>query len=92
MIHRDPLELVVAAACAYESAALLSNGRIPSITKLQKRHRPLGWVVVGWLSYHFLYYEEKHLAEEMVAADLDGSAMRRFVQRADALGLLRRPL
>lgn len=43
---------VVAAACAYEVAAILS-GRFPTITQLNERHRIVGAVVVGWLVYHF---------------------------------------
>ena len=43
---------IVAAACAYECAALIS-GRMPSITSLQSRHRLIAVAVVGWLAVHF---------------------------------------
>lgn len=89
VIQQDPLPLVVALACGYEAVALLTGERLPTITSLQRRYRPLGWIVVGWLSYHFLYHEEQR-HEEMVAAAAD-SAAARAVRRARAVGVLQRP-
>jgi len=49
---------LVGAACAYEAAALVSGGRIPTITRVAWRarvHRAgrLGlWLVFGWLVEH----------------------------------------
>ena len=91
-IQRDPLPLVVALACGYEAVAILTGERLPTITSLQRRHRPLGWIVVGWLSYHFLYHEEIQHAEEMVAAAAGLPPAERAVARARALGMLRRPV
>jgi hypothetical protein len=43
----------VAMVCGYETIAIASRGRIPTITALQKRYRILGPVVVGGLIAHF---------------------------------------
>jgi hypothetical protein len=89
-VTRDPLPLVVALACGYEAVAILTGERLPTITSLQHRFRPLGWIIVGWLSYHFLYHEERQ-HEELVERAAE-SAAARAVSRARALGLLQRPV
>jgi len=50
----QPTRWVVATACGYEAAALISRGKIPTISSLQRRHRLLAYLVVGWLCWHFL--------------------------------------
>lgn len=85
-VQRDPLPLVVALVCGYEAVALLTGGRLPTITGLQHRYRPVGWIIVGWLSYHFLYHEEK-AHEELVEAAAE-SAAERLVHKVRALGVL----
>ncbi len=52
---------VVAAVCAYEAAAIVSCGKIPTITALQHRHRTLAYLIVGALAWHFLRYEDAEL-------------------------------
>lgn len=43
----------VCAVCAYESAALVSRGRLPSITQLCRQYHWLAPVVVASLAWHF---------------------------------------
>lgn len=51
-------ETVVAVACAYECAAILSRSRIPTLSRLQSQHRIFGAVIVGWLCVHFIRYKQ----------------------------------
>lgn len=47
---------LVAAFCGYEVAAILSQGKIPTLTELNIRSkRVLGMVIVGGLAYHLFY-------------------------------------
>jgi hypothetical protein len=51
----------VFAGCTYESVALVSRARIPTITRIVHRHRhvpgvELGvWAGVYWLAWHLLF-------------------------------------
>ena len=66
-MHRDPPAwltdgdwrgLLVGGACAYEAAALVSAGRIPTLTHLAWRARVnragrlVLWLVLGWFVEH----------------------------------------
>jgi hypothetical protein len=44
---------VVAMVCGYETIAIASRGRVPTITALQKKYRILGPMVIGGLIAHF---------------------------------------
>lgn len=81
----DPSSLVVGLACAYEATAIFSGERLPTLSRLQKRYRPLGGVVVAWLFMHFVRYEERVVREEreLVAE----SAAERALAKARHLGL-----
>lgn len=53
----NPVAVVVCAACGYEVAAILSRGKIPTISALQFRYPPLGSAVLIWLTWHFARYQ-----------------------------------
>jgi hypothetical protein len=52
-----PLRPVVAAACAYEVYALASR-RVPTISRLCRRHRALEVLLLAALIIHFHYREK----------------------------------
>lgn len=56
---RQAGEVVVASGCGYELVAIASRGRLPTLSRMQKRFRPLGVAVVAWLIWHFIHYEEE---------------------------------
>lgn len=51
---------IVFTLCSYEAAALVSRGKIPTLTRIAHRYRrrPLGLAVIGgllgWLAHHLL--------------------------------------
>ena len=50
---RRAIPPMVAMVCGYETIAIASRGRIPTVTALQKRYRILGPMVIGGLIAHF---------------------------------------
>lgn len=44
---------MVAAACAYETLAIFSRAKLPTISSVAHRHPVLGAVVLAGLSHHF---------------------------------------
>lgn len=80
----DTMSLVIGLACSYEAAAIFSGGHLPTLSQLHHRFEPLGWLIVGWIGYHLVHYEEH--AQERVAED----AAERAVTKARRLGLLHR--
>jgi hypothetical protein len=58
----DSQSWVIASLCAYEVAAILSRERLPTLSRLQKRFRPLGAFLVLWMVIHFIRYEERRAA------------------------------
>lgn len=51
-VKKHAFRSVVIGLCQYEVTAILSGGRIPTLTTLSKTHRWLPWVIVGGLSAH----------------------------------------
>lgn len=61
MSSQEAMNAALLAGCAYEIVAILSRGRIPTITRLLKhtgKRHPLGkailWLWCGYVSWHFL--------------------------------------
>jgi hypothetical protein len=55
-----PVEHTVAAACGYEAVAICwPASRLPTLSALQRKHRAVGAIVVGFLAYHFLRYPKE---------------------------------
>ena len=80
----QPTRWVVATAYGYEAAALISCGKIPTISSLQRRHRLLAYLVVGWLCWHFLWYEAPKSPEERMREQIRWSMdyiQRRYGER-----------
>ena len=82
----DVTAVIVAVACAYEVTAILSGNRLPTISRLQFHHRSIGGLVVGWLVWHFLAYEEGK--REQLVAEV---AAERAVAKVRSMGMLQRP-
>lgn len=51
----------LAAVLTYESVALVARNdrRVPTLTYLQSRYRPLGVAMVAFLAVHFVRYDRK---------------------------------
>jgi hypothetical protein len=52
-VRDNAFRSVVIGLCQYEVTAILSRGRIPTLTKLSRKHRWLPWVILGGLAVHF---------------------------------------
>lgn len=53
------MDTVIAGFCGYEVAAIVSGERLPTISRIQHRHRVVGAVIVGYLTWHFIRYHPK---------------------------------
>ena len=47
------VKITVALLCSYEVLAILSRGKVPTLTKLDRRCRVVGPVILGGLAVHF---------------------------------------
>lgn len=47
------VKYIVAGLCGYETAAIVSGSKIPTLTALNKQHPVLGPVLIGGLIAHF---------------------------------------
>lgn len=52
-VRKHAFKSVVIALCQYEVTAILSGGKVPTLTKLGKEHRWLPCVILGGLAVHF---------------------------------------
>lgn len=55
------MDAVIAAFCGYEVAAIVSGERLPTLSRIQHRHRIVGAAIVGYLTWHFVRYKPKNL-------------------------------
>lgn len=53
------VEAVIAAFCGYEVAAIVSGERLPTLSRIQHKHRVVGAAIVGYLTWHFIRYHPK---------------------------------
>jgi hypothetical protein len=51
----------LAAVVGYETVALVvrNDSRVPTLTYLQSKYRPLGWAMVAFLAVHFVRYDRQ---------------------------------
>jgi len=53
------MDAVIAAFCGYEVAAIMSGERLPTLSRIQHRHRVVGAAIVGYLTWHFVRYKPR---------------------------------
>lgn len=61
------MHTVVATVCGYEAVAIASNGKIPTITVLDKRAKHMiAPVILGGLAVHFYVEETRRMLDELI--------------------------